>query len=121
MGREGSEGMRVVSLLLFCVIGVAFSGATKLPSLGINVDRVTTSGVSSGACMATQLHVSWSSMVQGVGMIAGVPYYCGRSNVASALSCTEFPSAVDVDCLLFDTSFAESTLSIDDTKNMRNA
>lgn len=38
-----------------------------------NVDRtqVTVSGMSSGACMATQLHVILSSKIMGAGLVAG--------------------------------------------------
>jgi poly(3-hydroxybutyrate) depolymerase len=37
------------------------------------VDRtkISTSGISSGAAMATQLHVAYSTVFMGVGMVAG--------------------------------------------------
>ena len=34
-------------------------------------DGITVSGLDSGACMATQVHLTYSSIVKGVGMFAG--------------------------------------------------
>lgn len=45
----------------------------------IDPNAVTVSGVSSGAYMAVQLHVAYSGTFQGVGAIAGGPYYCAEN------------------------------------------
>ena len=45
----------------------------------IDPSAVTVSGVSSGAYMAVQLHVAYSGTFQGVGAIAGGPYYCAEN------------------------------------------
>ena len=37
---------------------------------------ITVSGISSGAFFAHQFHVAYSSLVKGVGMVAGGPYAC---------------------------------------------
>lgn len=39
----------------------------------------TVSGIGSGANMAVQLHVAYSSQISGVGIFAGAPYYCAFS------------------------------------------
>ena len=40
-------------------------------SYNVDSSQVSVSGMSSGACMATQFHVAHSSDVMGVGIIAG--------------------------------------------------
>lgn len=44
---------------------------TKLGNYNIISGSITTSGISSGAVMATQFHVVHSSSVNGVGIFAG--------------------------------------------------
>ena len=46
-----------------------------LPPLGADPDSVTLFGFSSGAFMATQLHISFPETFKGVAMAAGGPYY----------------------------------------------
>jgi hypothetical protein len=60
------------------------AGAQKLPALDARVDRITVSGLSSGAYMAVQLAVAHSARVAGVGVFAGGPYYCVGINPARA-------------------------------------
>ena len=58
------------------------TGAT-LPR--IDAGSVTVSGLSGGAFMATQFHVAHSSLVSGVALIAGGPYYCAAGSLTRAL------------------------------------
>jgi poly(3-hydroxybutyrate) depolymerase len=58
--------------------------AERLPALAARGDRVTVSGLSSGAYMAVQLAVAYSARVSGVGVFAGGPYYCVGINPARA-------------------------------------
>ncbi len=57
---------------------------------GINADKdqVSISGLSAGGYMAVQYHISYSSQIMGVGVIAGGPYHCAGS---SSLMCTYSP------------------------------
>ena len=51
----------------------------SLPSLGhynVNLSDVVVAGVSSGADMATQLHVSYSADIKGEAIFAGSPFFC---------------------------------------------
>lgn len=48
----------------------------RLPKLNIDVTQTTVSGVSSGAYMATQMHIAYSDIVTGAGLVAGGPYGC---------------------------------------------
>lgn len=47
-----------------------------LPAYGADISQVTVSGLSSGAYMAGQFAVAFSSMVSGAALVAGGPYYC---------------------------------------------
>ena len=54
----------------------ASTAGPALPRLGADLSQTSVSGFSSGAFMAGQFAVAYSSIVKGVGMIAGGPYYC---------------------------------------------
>jgi poly(3-hydroxybutyrate) depolymerase len=71
------------TLLIAC--GTPARGAGQLEALAIEPGSVTVSGISSGASMATQFHVAYSSLVNGAALIAGAPYYCAANSVINAL------------------------------------
>ena len=58
--------------------------APALAAYGIDIQQTSVSGVSSGAAMAVQMHVAHSSIMRGVGVIAGVAYDCANSALATA-------------------------------------
>jgi poly(3-hydroxybutyrate) depolymerase len=70
---------------------------------GLNIDpaTVTVSGISSGAFMAVQFHVSHSANVGGVGVIAGGPYRCSQGS--------NFWSWMDLTGLYIATSVCSNT------------
>jgi poly(3-hydroxybutyrate) depolymerase len=55
-------------------------------AFNIDPDRVTVSGLSSGAYMAGQLHVAYSSRISGAALIAGGPWNCADGSVQTALA-----------------------------------
>ena len=55
----------------------AFAAAPKLPAYNVDTTATTVSGLSSGAFMAMQLGVAYSSVFKGVGIFAGGTYDCG--------------------------------------------
>lgn len=57
--------------------------ALSLPAYGVDLQQTSVSGVSSGAGMAVQMHVAYSSIMRGVGVIAGVAYDCADSRLAT--------------------------------------
>jgi len=72
-------------ILAICAI-VAVCSAFKATG------EVTTSGVSSGAIMASQLHFAYSSVIKGAGIFAGGPYYCALGLESKAiLDCMTMP------------------------------
>lgn len=58
------------------------TNAQRLPGLEAQADKITVSGLSSGAYMAVQVAVAHSARVAGVGVFAGGPYYCVGINPA---------------------------------------
>jgi hypothetical protein len=67
------------------VPALAQSGAPPLSAYNADIKESSTSGISSGAFMAVQFGVSWSSIIKGVGVIAGGPYYCAQGTATDGL------------------------------------
>ncbi|OAN57102.1 hypothetical protein A7X12_07645 [Sphingomonas sp. TDK1] len=68
----------LLSMLAWCWASVVT--AQELPAVGADPAKVSVSGLSSGAFMAVQYSVAWSSEVMGVGVVAGGPYNCAPPN-----------------------------------------
>jgi len=99
-------------LLLLHVSNGEHNGS--LPQLNIDMESITVSGVSSGAAMAIQFHVAFSSALRGVGVIAGPPYWCAQDILATALTaCTKDPALISVTELVAATEYAATLDSID--------
>lgn len=82
--------LRRVCALLLLSATTALVAAPPLPRLGADVSQVTVSGLSSGAFMAVQFHVAYSSQVNGAGILAGGPYYCAQGSSSRAMyNCME--------------------------------
>jgi poly(3-hydroxybutyrate) depolymerase len=64
----------------------AAQGADPLPSYRIELAQSSVSGLSSGAYMAGQFHVAFSTTLVGVGIVAGGPYYCAEGQLPIALN-----------------------------------
>src|SRR6185503_20093724 len=82
-----SAGFRRISKL--------FTSTPSLAAYGVDLQQTSVSGVSSGAAMAVQIHVAHSSIMRGIGVIAGVAYDCVDSRqslvarVARGLDCID--------------------------------
>ncbi len=82
---------------------VSEKAGDPLPKLKLDASRTTVSGLSSGAYMATQVHMAFSSHIAGVAMIAGGPYGCAQGSLETALSSCLNPATdklPDVDALV---------------------
>jgi hypothetical protein len=76
---NGSAFSRFLALLLLCAVAAfarPVTAAEPLPALGADEARLSVSGLSSGAYMAGQFQVAYSSIVIGAGLVAGGPYGC---------------------------------------------
>jgi poly(3-hydroxybutyrate) depolymerase len=79
--------MRSFILTLLLIAAPAMAGDDL--SLEIDPDRITVSGISSGAHMAAQLHIAYSDLFSGAAILSGGPYYCARNSLMAALKrCT---------------------------------
>ncbi len=74
--------MSILAIALFSTLSSVAFGATN-PLGPYKISDVTVSGLSSGAYMAVQMHVAYSSVVNGSAIFAGVRFF-------------------DMYCLLFD-------------------
>ncbi len=72
----------------------------SLPTYTIDRSRISVSGVSSGAYMAGQLHVAYSDLFGGAGLLAGGPYGCARGDIERALGPCIGGEGIDVDALV---------------------
>ena len=52
----------------------------KLAAYNAAVGESSISGISSGAFMAVQFATAWSSVITGVGVVAGGPYWCAKAD-----------------------------------------
>jgi poly(3-hydroxybutyrate) depolymerase len=84
-------------VLLLIALPVIFASVNPLGPY--NVKDVTVSGLSSGAYMAVQLHVTYSSIVNGSAIFAGVSllsfvFFCCKNNCFSLRGLTTAPEEI---------------------------
>ncbi|CAG2225172.1 unnamed protein product [Mytilus edulis] len=89
-------------------------------SYNVDVDKVSISGISSGAGFATQMHVIHSASFIGVGVVAGVPYGCAHGSSIAALACMKIPMFESVSSMEHLTVSEASKGNIDAVSNMKN-
>ena len=95
--------------------------ADEPPLAAYNADIAQTSisGISSGAFMAVQFGMAWSSIVIGVGAVAGGPFGCSDGSASAALStCMTGEPAPDVAALIARTDAWSRSGAIDDAANI---
>jgi poly(3-hydroxybutyrate) depolymerase len=51
-----------------------------LSGYNANISESSISGISSGAFMAVQFGIAWSSVIKGVGVVAGGPFWCAKAD-----------------------------------------
>lgn len=113
--------------MLAMMAGAAQAQPIKLPSYQADLSQTSVSGLSSGAFMAAQFQVAYSSIMIGAGIIAGGPFYCAGSFplapfviTASTICMNPLPGlAPDASSLLKAARiFAQAGL-IDDTAHLK--
>jgi poly(3-hydroxybutyrate) depolymerase len=74
--------LRRTAIALACAAVVAGPALAAEPLSGYNADigESSISGISSGAFMAVQFGTAWSSVIKGVGVIAGGQYWCAQAD-----------------------------------------
>lgn len=114
----------LLSAMIIATIVPALSGTTAFAaeSLGsYNVDPagVTVAGISSGAFMAVQLNVAFSSQFHGLAVFAGGPYDCAQDIVAEAEGPCGSGVGVSVPALVTYTNNQTSLDTIDATSHLQ--
>jgi poly(3-hydroxybutyrate) depolymerase len=116
------SGSTVAALVLTAVVlrpPALRADAPPLPAYNADIAQTSISGVSSGAFMAVQFATAWSSVVAGVGAVAGGPFGCSEGSAATALStCMQGEPAPDVAALVARTDAWSRSGAIDDTANI---
>ncbi|MES2887893.1 MAG: PHB depolymerase family esterase, partial [Pseudomonadota bacterium] len=77
--------VKTIGLLASGAVACSSSHAVALPSLAIDANEVSVSGLSSGGFMAVQMHVAYSGTFRrGAGIVAGGPYFCAEGSIVNA-------------------------------------
>lgn len=113
--------MSKLSFILTILLSIpAFSSASKLSKLNIDSDKITISGISSGAFMAVQMGVAYSDTFSGVASIAGGIYSCAQGQAFIATEqCMKNPDSINVDLLVQHTKKLDKYRYIDSTENLK--
>ncbi len=115
----------ISALFLSSIYNVALAAtpAATLPAFKGDPTQTSVSGLSSGAYMAAQYQVAFSSTVKGAGIVAGGPYYCagmlGYSAAAICMGMVPFMPPNPGLLLAAAQNFA-STAQIDPLSNLQN-
>lgn len=76
----------------------------SLPALNIDIGRTSISGMSAGGFMAVQFQVAHSSIVTGVGVVAGGPFNCAQADVLRAIANCSCTGESGVQCAVTESS-----------------
>lgn len=75
-----SRYVRCVILMVLLGISTSSGAAPPMPHFNVDLSQTSVSGMSSGAFMAVQFHIAFSSTLVGAGIVAGGPYYCTQGS-----------------------------------------
>jgi predicted esterase len=113
--------MAQLVLWIFLFVITVLTSANQAAKLeGYNVDPLSTtiSGLSSGGAMAMQLHVTYSGSIHGAGIIAGIPFSCGKGGLIEATKCLSNPEELNVDQLVANINTLASAGQLDGPINL---
>ena len=123
--------LRLLALLSLAhaLAPAAMAAPAALPRFNADISQTSVSGLSSGAYMAVQFEVAYSSVIKGAGVIAGGPYLCAQGSVVTATTvctCTAFapfcrntPGATQVASLVEATEDLARRGAIDATRHLK--
>jgi hypothetical protein len=89
-------------------------------SYNIDASRISVSGISSGAYMAGQVHLSHSAIFNGAAIAAGGPYYCAMGELARGLGPCMKGGELGLEGLIEYARTAASAGKIDALSNLGN-
>ena len=88
--RNASRCLAVIATLLAAMPALA-ADLAALPPLNAPIGDSSVSGLSSGAFLAVQFGTAWSSIIKGVGVVAGGPFECAQNSVVGTGPCMHGP------------------------------
>ena len=78
--------MKIVLVLLgLCLVVACENKQQSFPSLNLDREKITVSGISSGGYMAHQYHIAFAEQVDGAALIASGPFGCAQGDLQFAL------------------------------------
>ena len=104
--------------LLIAACGAEEPPVVDVQSYNIDASRITVSGASSGAMMATQMHVAHSGFVHGAALLAGGPYYCSEASLSKGLDACMKGGDLNLPALVEYARAAEAAGTIDALENL---
>jgi len=112
--------MHFLILGLLLTFSMTASSTEELSRHNIDSDKISISGISSGAFMAVQMGVAYSKTFSGVGSIAGGIYGCALGQpMLATQTCMKNPESVNVPFYVEHTKNLEKFNYIDSTKNLK--
>src|SRR5499427_8695710 len=87
-----SDNRRKMLAVAFVLLGLPVNvihpaqAQEKLAAYNAAIGESSISGISSGGFMAVQFATAWSSVIRGVGVIAGGPYWCANADADDIVS-----------------------------------
>eukprot|EP01080_Neovahlkampfia_damariscottae_P007608 gene7608-11931_t len=111
--------MKTFFAALLCIVFVV--SAQNLESYNVDKSSITLSGLSAGGYFSVQFQIAYSSLVKGVGVIAGGPYYCSQFQILRALNeCMVRPAGINIETLVKFAKKSASNGEIDPLSNVPN-
>lgn len=89
----GSALAVAISLTVASASTASWTQGRELKSYNAAIGDSSISGISSGAFMAVQFGFAWSSIIKGVGVVAGGPFYCAQASAADIINLYALPIA----------------------------
>jgi poly(3-hydroxybutyrate) depolymerase len=80
-----------ISLTVASASTASWAEGPELRSYNAAIGDSSISGISSGAFMAVQFGFAWSSIIKGVGVVAGGPFYCAQASAADIINLYALP------------------------------
>jgi hypothetical protein len=77
--RRGTAATAIVAFSLAIAVTCPAQAEDRLGGYNASIGESSISGISSGAFMAVQFATAWSSVIKGVGVVAGGPYWCAKA------------------------------------------
>lgn len=73
-------------LLILTALTTSLAVAGTPAKLNIDPGKITVSGISAGGQMAHQVHIAYSDLFSGAGILAAGPYACAEGSLATAMA-----------------------------------